>query len=188
MESAIQKSRLQQLIEQRNGYLVLAAGLLLLCLLLTVLVFHCLGKTRTVIVPPVIQRSFWVGEQTVSPEYLSEMTAFLAQLRLTITPSNAEYQRDLLLRYVDPRTYGALKNELIAETDHLTQDHINLAFYPSEIRVDVPHFTARITGDLNSTVGDSPLPPQRITYRLMYRYDQGRLLLQSFQEEEKAHV
>lgn len=188
MESAIQKSRLQQLIEQRNGYLVLAAGLLLLCLLLTMLVFHCLGRTRTVIVPPVIQHSFWVGEKTVSPEYLSEMTEFLAQLRLTVTPSSAEYQRDLLLRYLDPRAYGAFKNELIAETDHLTKEHITLAFYPVEVRVDVSHFTAQITGDLHSTVGDSPLPPQRLTYHLIYRYDQGRLLLQSFQEEEKAHA
>jgi conjugal transfer pilus assembly protein TraE len=183
MKAAIQQSRLQQLIAQRNGYLVLATGLLLLCLLLCVMVFHLIGRERIIITPPVVHRSFWVDHNEVSPEYLAEMTTFFAQLRLTVTPSNAAFQRTTLLRYTDASAYGELNNELVAEADHLTQGHISLAFYPVNIEVDAKHLMARVEGDLYSTVGNTPAKPARIAYRVQYRYNQGRLWLQSFEEE-----
>jgi type IV conjugative transfer system protein TraE len=110
------------------------------------------------------------------------MTAFFAQLRLTVTPSNAAFQRNTLLRYTDPSAYGELNNELVAEADHLTQGHISLAFYPTRIEVDVKQLSARIEGDLYSTVGNVPAHTSRITYLVHYAYNQGRLWLQSFEE------
>lgn len=198
MQIAIQKSRLQQLMAQRNGYLVLAVGLVLLCLLLSSLLFCLVNREKTIIVPPVIHQAFWLDSKKVSPGYLSEMTTFFAQLRLSVTPSSAAYQRETLLRYTDPQYYGALKNELIDEEEHLTQTHTSFTFYPVSVVVDAPHLTVKLSGDLTAMVGNVPLPTQRLTYRLAYRYSQGRLWLQSFQEdsnpsdkaqkEEKAHV
>lgn len=190
MKTAIQQSRLQELIARRNGYLVLSVGLLLLCILLSIMVLRLIGRERIIITPPVVHRSFWVDNQQVSPEYLTEMTAFLAQLRLTVTPTSAEYQRETLLRYTDASYYGEFKNELVAEADHLNKSHVSLAFYPTHISVDAPNLTAHITGDLVSTVGNAPLPPARITYQVRYRYTNGQLRLQSFQEqqEDKPHA
>lgn len=184
MKNAIHLSHLQRLMAQRNGYLVLAAGLMLLCVLLSLMVLHLIGRERIIVTPPVVHQSFWVDHDEVSPQYLSEMTSFFAQLRLTKTPSNAAFQRDTLLRYTDPHYYGILKNELVAEEDHIQVSHINLVFYPVNVEVNAKQLIAHITGDLYSTVGDTSLQPMRITYRVQYRYDQGRLLVQSFQEEK----
>ena len=43
-----------------------------------------------------------------------------------------------------------------------------------------------IIGDLVSNVGRTQLTSERVTYRVQYRYDQGRLLVSQFQEV-KAH-
>ena len=192
MKTAIQLPYLQKLIAQRNGYLVLATGLMLLCLLLSMMVLHLIGRERIIITPPLVHQSFWIDHDEVSPQYLSEMTNFFAQLRLTKTPESAAFQRETLLRYTDPSYYGTLNNELVAEEDHITASHISLAFYPVNVTVDVKQLTAWITGDLRSTVGDALLPSVRITYQVTYRYDEGRLLVKSFQEEknrqEKTHV
>ncbi len=189
MKTAIQQSRLQELIAKRNGYLILSVGLLLLCILLSIMVLRLIGRERIIITPPVVHKSFWVDNQQVSSEYLSEMTVFLAQLRLTVTPSNAEYQRETLLRYTDASFYGEFKNELVAEADHLIKSHLSLAFYPTQITVNAPNLTANITGDLVSTVGNAPLPAAHLTYQVRYRYTNGQLRLQSFQEqEEKPHA
>ncbi len=189
MKTAIQQSRLQELIAKRNGYLVLSVGLLLLCVLLSMMILRLIGRERIVITPPVIQRSFWVDNSQVSPEYLTEMTIFLAQLRLTVTPTSAEYQRETLLRYTDASFYGGFKNELVAEADHLTKSHLSLAFYPTNIMVDSQNLNARITGDLISTIGNAPLPAARVIYQVRYRYINGQLRLQSFQElEDKPHA
>lgn len=187
MQIAHHKSRLQQLIAQRNGYLVLAAGLLILSLLLTISVCRLIGRERIVVVPPVVNQSFWLDSQTVSPEYLSQMTTFFAQLRLNMTPSSAEYQRQTLLRYTDPSYYGDFNNELVAEADHLTQTHTSLVFYPVDLSVDTHRLTAQLSGDLSGTVGNVPLPVKRVTYRLTYCYAQGRLWLQSFQMVNEDH-
>jgi len=182
MQIAYQKSRLQQLIAQRNGYLVLAAGLMVLTVLLALGLLRLIGRERVVVVPPIVEQAFWVDAKAISPSYLSQMTVFFAQLRLNMTPSSAAYQRDTLLRYTDPQYYGDFKNELVAEADHLTQTHTSLVFYPVEVAVDAPHLTATITGDFSATVGNMPLPVQRLTYQLVYRYTQGQLWLRSFQE------
>lgn len=188
MEITQYKSRLQNLIAQRNGYLVLAAALAVISLILVICVCRLINRERIVIVPPVIHQAFWVNSQTVSPEYLSQISSFLVQLRLNMTPSSAQYQRDTLLRYTDPAYYGELKNELVEEADHLTKTHTSLIFYPVDISVDVAHLTTQISGDFSAMVSNMSLPVQRLSYRLSFRYSQGRLWLQSFQEiTEKTH-
>jgi len=71
------KSELAKLIEQRNGYMILAAGLIVLSIILGLLAFHLAGRERIVVTPPVLNKSFWVTNGEVSEEYLSEMTLFL---------------------------------------------------------------------------------------------------------------
>ncbi len=182
MRSMIQKTRLLQLIEQRNGYLVLACGLTVLCLLLTSLSFYLSNRERIIVTPPVIDRSFWITNSEVSPQYLSEMTAFFAYLRLNVTPESADHQRQLLLRYVAPQDYGVLNDRLIAERDRLVAQHISSAFYPVNVQVDTQALSAVITGDLISSVGTTQLSPQRVTYLIKYRYNNGRLFVNQFQE------
>lgn len=187
MKRIIQKSLLQYVIRHRNGYLAVACGSLLLNILLGIGIISMIGHERIVVVPPRIAQTFWVSHSEVSPEYLSEMSYFFASLRFNITPSTAENQREMLLRYVSPEYYESLKTQLINEAQHISQTHINIAFYPVDIKVNPEHMIAIIEGDLVSTVGTNQLPNQRITYKISYNYHAGRLLVKSF-EEIKPHV
>jgi conjugal transfer pilus assembly protein TraE len=186
MKSLLQKSRLNYLVKQRNGYLVLASGLLILCFILSLLCFYFNGRERVIVVPPRIERSFWVTQNELSPEYLSEMTTFFAYLRLNTTPQSADSQRQLLLRYVDPRYFGILNTQLIQEHDRLVARHISSAFYPVTVQVNTQKMSATIIGDLMSMVGKETVASQRIAYQVQYRYEQGRLLVSQFREV-KAH-
>lgn len=187
MEYRLHKSRIQYLIQRRNGYLVLAIGSMIINILQLLVIFAILGHERIIIVPPNINRSFWVSASQVSPEYLSEMAYYFVQLRFNMTPSNAASQRDLLLRYVLPRYYGALKTELLSEADRITKEHITTAFYQNNIQVDTRQLLAKITGDLQTSVGDAILPMQRVIYQISFTYDSGRLLIKSF-EEVNSHA
>lgn len=187
MKALIHQSRINQLFEQRNGYLVLASASLLLCLLLVVLCFYLSNRERIVVVPPTIERSFWVSNSEVSADYLSQMTTFLAYLRLNVTPDNVNNQRQLLLRYTDPAFYGPFNDQLVADQDRIAAEHVSSAFYPVGVEVDAKKLIAVITGDLTSSVGTTQIPPQRVTYAMHYRYVNGRLWLTQF-EEVKPHV
>ncbi len=188
MKYLLQKSRLQHLIQNRNGYLVLASGSLILNILLVVFLFLMIDRERIIVVPPEIQKSFWLTSNRVSPDYLSEMVLFFNSLNFNITPSNANTQHRVLLRYVDPSYYETLKIKFIEIEDRVKKEHVTMAFYPSEPpKVDGKKLLARVTGDLYYTVGDIQLAPQRVTYQYGFRYTQGRLTLTSF-SEVKAHA
>jgi conjugal transfer pilus assembly protein TraE len=180
------RSELQGMIKKRNGYAVIAVGALFLCLLLTVLIFCLIGREKVVLVPPVIEKSFWVSSAHVSPEYLSEMTAFFAYLRLNVTADSASLQHNTLLQYTDPGFYNALKGQLLQESDHLIEQHLSTAFFPVSVKVDSGHLTAVITGDLYGYVGETALPTQRVAYAVTYRFAAGRLWVRAF-KEVKTH-
>lgn len=186
MRFSIAQSRLEKLFAQRNGYMMLAAGSIVICLMQTLLIFFLVGREKIILVPPSIEKSFWVSAQHVSPEYLSEMTNYFANLRFNMTSASASMQRENLLRYIDPAYYNVLKAELIKEEDQIIKEHISIAFFPVDIKTDVKNFRALIDGDIKSYIGDTALPTKRVRYLVTYRYNAGRLLVKSFEEVKHA--
>lgn len=182
MKSLLQQSRLAQLLEQRNSYLVMLCGLLALCLMLTTLCFYLANREKVIITPPVMDRTFWVTNSEVSPDYLTKMTVFYSGLRFNVTPDSADYQRQLLLRYTDPCFYGEFNDQLVAERDRIIQQHVTTAFYPVATEINAKALTVIITGDLISSVGTTELPPQRVAYQWQYRFNNGQLLIKQLQE------
>jgi len=186
MRFSIARSQIEKIFAQRNGYMMLALGSLLLCLLQAISMFFLIGREKVIIVPPHVEKSFWVTAAHVSPEYLSEMTTFFANLRLNMTTESANIQHETLLRYTDPVYYNTLKTQLVQEADRITDQHMSMAFFPVNVKVDSQHFKAIIEGDLKSYVGDTALPTKRVSYMVTYRYDAGRLLVKSFEEVKHA--
>ena len=186
MKLSIERSEIEKIYSQRNGYLMLAAGGILLCILQIVMIFTLIGREKIVLVPPSIEKRFWVAADNASVEYLSEMTSFFASLRLNMTPDNAAFQRESLLRYIDPAFYNTVKTELIKEEEKIKEQHISMAFYPVTIKVNDKKLNAVIEGDLKSFVGDVAMPSKRLSYRINYRFDHGRLLVKSFEEVKNA--
>ena len=182
MKHFLQQARMQHLIQYRNGYLILAFISLILNILLVLAIFRLIGHERIVIVPPTINKSFWVTSNQVSPEYLSEMSLFFINLRLNVTASNVASQGELLLRYVAPSNYNAIKTDLLTEAENLKKNHITTAFFPINVDVDTKKLLARVTGDIQSTVGDSRVPSQHVAYQINYTYSNGRLFVASLEE------
>lgn len=188
MKYVLQQSRFQHLIKHRNGYLMLASVSLLLNVLLFFAMFVVITHERIVIVPPVIEKPLWVTSSQVSPEYLSEMSLFFANLRLNVTASNAASQRDILLRFIDPQHYNEIKSDLLNEGEALKKNHVATAFIPTnDVKVDTKKLIAKMTGDLYSMVGDVHLPAKHVTYQIKYHYQQGRLIVTAF-DEVVSHV
>ena len=187
MNFSTYRSHLEKVIEQRNGYLLLASMGLALCLFETIIIFCLIGRERIVVVPPAIEKSFWVSAQNVSPEYLSEMTTFFANLRLNLTADSAATQRLMLLRYTDADYYGALKSQLVAEADKITEQHLSISFYPTtDVKVETKKLRTIIEGDLKTYVGETALPVKHVRYIITFKYNAGRLLIKSFEEVKNA--
>lgn len=182
MRNILKQSRIQYLLNNRNGYLMLASLSLITNVILSMLIFFMLGYQRIVIVPPSINRDFWVSNNKVSPEYLSEISLFLAMIRFNQTPSNAAMQREVFLRYVEQSAYPKLKTAMIEEEAHLKKEHITTSFFDTDVKADAKKLISEITGDLQYNIGEGSMPSQRVTFRLTFKLSSGRLMLKSVEE------
>lgn len=183
MNFSVAKNQIEKILSQRNGYMMLAIGSMLICMIQCLLMFFMVGRERIVVVPPTIEKSFWVSSSGVSSDYLSEMTRFFVMLRLNVTPDNSAAQRDILLRYTDPSVYGELKSLLVQEADKMQDQHVSLAFYPTkDIQTNTKKLKAMVEGDLKSYVGETALPVKHVKYLVSYRYHTGKLFITSFEE------
>ena len=78
-------------MRRRNRGLGLAVGVLAAGQILAlVVILNLLGTVRTVVVPPSIDKTFWVTRDKASNEYLEQMGSFIAWLVLDVTPASID--------------------------------------------------------------------------------------------------
>ena len=109
MNSQNALSSRNQAITERNRLLIGFAAAGGLSLLLGFSVFWLVGKERVVIVPPIVNRDFWVGTDTVSDSYLEQMSEFFSGLLLNVNPNSFKTRAEHLLQHVAPNAYPVLK-------------------------------------------------------------------------------
>lgn len=110
------------LIFQRNVFAAFSFLSAVAIIILSSFLFF--KQERVVIVPPVIEKEFWVDSQHVSPTYLEQFGYFLGQLLLAKSSQSAASQRTVLLRHTDPSYVGTLKKRLVEEEEILKNGRI----------------------------------------------------------------
>jgi len=182
MKLSLYTSRIHQLIEQRNGLVLIAIALGMSNVGLVALL--SLKSERVILVPPQIQRSFWLEGSEASASYLEEMAVFFAHQLLDVTPSSAAYQREIALKYVFSDFYNPLKKRLLAEEERYRKENLSTSFKVTDVAVNPQTMTVKLTGDLLSSVGGQKVKQNRETYALKFRFSNGRFLVESFEMME----
>lgn len=176
-----------QAMRQRNRALTITVGLLS-CGQLTALlvILNLLGAVRTVIVPPAIDRSFWVSSERVSAEYLEQMGSFMAWLVLDVTPASIDWKKSLLLGYVEPDQHGVLKARQELEAARLKRINASTMFSPQQVVVHEDRQVAIVRGRLRTLVNGLQTADDLKSYEVAFTYRGGRMHLKSFQEKLDA--
>ena len=181
MRVIILKNNLVDVIKQRNELLVIMLAMLGIIILLSIALASGFGRDeRVIIIPPNMHAVGYVDKNGVSDSYLSDMTRYYALMFLDVTPSDAASETSELLRYAAPESYGALKDQLLAQSETLKKHQLSLRFVPNSTEVDSNALVADITGDLHFYVGKAEVNNLRVTYRVHYRLHNGSLLISGF--------
>lgn len=141
-------------------------------------------REKVIVTPPVVEKSFWVHGDEVSPEYLEQMALFFAGLALTYHPDNVDDQVRLFLRYADPAVYGALASRLEADAEKVRRNNLSSVFYPQEVRIKGQRVA--LTGQLATFVGQKSVDTRQGVFRFRFEYRGGRLFVSGFEEVERA--
>jgi len=167
---------------RESRWRTVALGMMAANLLLAATVAGTDTTEKIVIVPPVIERPFWVKGAEMSREYLEEMSRYLAGLVLNVTPKSVESGIDIFLRYVAPASYGQIRARMTAQADRLRRDDVSTAFYPVSYQTRPKKRQVVITGDFVTVVGKQIVSKVRRSWRFAYTYTGGRLWIAEFLE------
>lgn len=169
-------------MRRRNRGLGLAVGALATSLVLAlVVILSLLGTVRTVVVPPSLSQSFWVAADRASSEYLKQMGSFIAWLILDVTPATIDWKRDILLGYVDPAQYGALKTRQEVEAERLKRINAATSFAPQQLVASEDTQSLVIRGRLRTLVNGYETANDLKAYRIDFGYA-GRMHIVGFKE------
>lgn len=178
MKRSVQQTQTSSLLLQRNALAGLSSLLLISVVLQSSFLFF--RSEKTILLPPESKQSYWIEGNRFSPSYLEEHALYMAHLLLDVSESNILYQGDILLRYVDPQTYGAFKTKLYEDAGRLKKDNLSLHFVPVESEVFPNSLSIEITGDLMGYMASKKVFSHRETYRVTFSQKKGRLFLKSF--------
>ena len=174
-------------MRRRNRSLGLLLGALAVGQIIALLVIlNLLGTVRTVIVPPSINKSFWVIRDKASSEYLEQMASFMAWLVLDVTPSSIDWKKDMLLGYVESDQYGALKTRQEVEAERLKRINATTTFAPQHLVPSEDAQNVVVRGRLRTLVNGFETANELKAYLVEFSYSGARMHLKTFKEIPNA--
>lgn len=173
-------------LDRANGetrfYKVIVGALALLAFLQTAVIFAQLDNERVIVVPPEIDKTFWVEKGRVSKDYLEQMTLFITQLQLTVSPVTHDFQTKKILAYVHPSAHGKMQSDMMAAGAALKANNMSTWFHPQQLMTSEKSNRVAIGGKLVTYVGEKETSNKTVMYRAQYTYVSGRLYLTMFEE------
>ena len=170
-------------MRRRNQGLGLAVGGLIAALLTClVIILNLIGTERTIVVPPSIDKTFWVTKDRASREYLEQMGSFIAWLILDVSPASIDWKKDILLNYVAPDQHGAMKSRQEIESERLKRINASTFFLPQQLVTSEEQQTIVIRGRLRTQVNGQDTATDTKAYLAAFQYTGGRMHLKSFKE------
>lgn len=167
---------------------MLVFGLLIIIALACALLYRTLGMERTVIVPPSLQKSFWVNGDSVSKSYLEQMAYWYSGLALTVSPTTGNYQKDLFLRYASPSSSGRLAAEMEARLEYMAKNNTATMFTAQTLTTDEKRMKVAITGDLETFLGDKRISSKHSIYVVGFAYLNEKLFVNEFKETNEKDI
>lgn len=170
-------------VRKRSQALSALAGVLSVSLLLClVAIVKLIGTERTVVVPPTLNKSFWVTTSKASASYLEQMGIYVAWLILDVSPSTIDWKKDELLTWVAPEQHGAFKVQQEVEAERLKRMNATTYLQPLQFVPDETTQSVVVRGRLKTQVNGQETSTDTKSYLVQFDYEGGRIHLQGFKE------
>lgn len=184
MDSQKYKSALLNAIFNKYLWMLISLFLVVSNTLLSYFVITANTSEKTIVVPPSLDKAFWVEGNKVSPDYLEQMAKYFSQLLLTYHKENIAAQHDMVLRYTDSSVYGALRANLATDAERVVRNDMSSVFYQKGAHIKKN--TVYIDGVLLGMMGKKVVSRVNKTYKIEFEYRNGSLNVISFSEVLKS--
>ena len=182
MEKSVAVFELNKITRQRNLSIIVGVVLLTISLIQTIIIFR--GEKSVVLVPSSLSGEVNLSNKRVSAAYLENITRDVMNTLLDVTPDNANYSAEQILKITHPQFYGELKQSLNKRTQEVVSKKITTSFYSKTMVVNAAKNQVFISGKLSTFLGTKMVLEEEKTYSISYEYNNFKLLIVDFHEED----
>jgi conjugal transfer pilus assembly protein TraE len=170
----------------RTSILTLLAVSLVLNVVQALTVLGMSQKTapRHVLIPPVLEKSFWLEGNTLSQEYLEQMGLYVLQLNLNVSPQSVRYFGRKMLEITDPRAHPQITKRIDITAARLERDAVSTVFSPQDVFVDTKQYPNRIafSGKLVTLMSDKRIAEFVKVYVIEFGWVGNKTVVVDFRE------
>lgn len=142
---------------------------------------------RTILVPPEINKTFWVDGRSIGPEYLEQMGSWVISQFATVSPATVEFQSNNLLKYVHPSIYGDLAVRFKMGANRIKAENLSKIFTPREVRISEKGQSVAFIGLQTTWIADKRVPGDEMkAYLVTFDYDGSRVYIKELRETSPA--
>lgn len=124
------------------------------------------GRDKIIIVPPKLDKEAWILQNKASPDYLQTMGLFYVTFLANLTPQNAEFNVNLLLKRMPPRAQAQWQSELQAQADNIVKNNARQAFYVNFTQIFEAENAVEVVGTLERYIGNASASRDTVRYRI----------------------
>lgn len=182
MKKEIFEKSLDRAILERNLLIITT-----ICLSFSICIlggFLFMKSNRVVVVPPIVEKSFWIDGNHVSPSYIEQFGVFIADLLLTKSMQSFSTKRNIVLRHTDPIFTDQLRKKLYEEEALLKKQNASYVFHPKSVKVNPDEMSFIIGGERLIYINGNATSNKKENYKLQFSSSGGRLLLSSITFKE----
>lgn len=171
---------LEKVIRQRNFTFVICLCLIVTNLIQTMVLYGI--KKVTILVPSSLNTVAEISNKGPSAEYVEAFSRDVITLILNISPDNARYANEQILKVTHPAFHGKLKYELETRAENVISKKVATYFSGQSLIVDLKQKQVLISGKLAVLLGKELVSSDNKTYSLSYQDNGFGLLITDFHE------
>lgn len=170
-------------LRRRNRALGLVLGGLVVAQVFALAVICTIaGSERTIVVPPTIERSFWVTRERAGRDYLNQMAAYVSYLVLDVDPATVDWKKDALLDWIAPDQHAVMKARQELEAERLKRINAATYFRPQQLVADEERQSVVVRGRLRTLVNGQETSADTRSHLVEFDHSGGRLHIKTFKE------
>lgn len=138
---------------------------------------------KTIILPPKIDKEFWVVSGELSTAYFEQVGFYIADRVMSVSPVSAESSYDTLLPFIsdDPKELGKIREKLVEQADFIKKENIYQVFYPLHISINNKERYFEVIGTLRKFVGELYIHEVQSSVKVYYSVVSGRLKINNLE-------
>ena len=171
-------------LDAQARFLGLVASLLAASLLfMAFTVFSLYSKKTVVILPPKVEKEFWVSGNTLSSSYLEQVAYYIADRVMTVSPQNVESSLDMIRPFfsTDPEDLKALDRVFIRIVRTVKENDYYQVFYPLRFMIDRKKNRLIVEGMVRKMSGMQYIGQERKTVSIEFYVRNGRFFVKGIE-------